>query len=60
MKKTKYISFKEVREKWNTHAIGIEFSDGSDALAQENGYTLEQCEQMQDDVLFFLDKNYII
>lgn len=34
--------------------ICIEFADGSDALAQENGYTLEQCLAMSD-VRFFLD-----
>lgn len=39
---------------WNTYAVGIEFSDGTDALAQENGYTLEKCRQMEN-VRFFLD-----
>lgn len=29
-------------------------ADGSDALAQENGYTLEECLQMED-AKFFLD-----
>lgn len=53
MKKT-YFEKNQLSNYWNTHAIGIEFSDGTDALAQENGYTLEKCRQMEN-VRFFLD-----
>lgn len=49
-----YISKEQVRELWNKKPVCIEFADGSDALAQENGYTLEQCLEMSD-VRFFLD-----
>lgn len=50
----KYISSKELKKYWSTHAICIEFADGTDALAQENGYTLDSCLHMTD-VKFFLD-----
>ena len=49
-----YISKEQVKELWDKKHICIEFADGSDALAQENGYTLEQCLAMSD-VRFFLD-----
>lgn len=49
-----YISKEQVKELWDKKPICIEFADGSDALAQENGYTLEQCLAMSD-VRFFLD-----
>lgn len=52
--KQKYITKQELEDLWETNAICIEFADGSDALAQENGYTLEQCLAM-DDARFFLD-----
>lgn len=50
----KYISSKELAKYWSTHAICIEFADGTDALAQENGYTLDSCLNMKN-VKFFLD-----
>lgn len=50
----KYITKNELERYWNTHAICIEFPDGTDALAQENGYTLTECLEMTD-VNFFLD-----
>lgn len=50
----KYINREELEKYWNSRAICIEFSDGSDSLAQENGYTLEQCLKMTD-ARFFLD-----
>lgn len=49
-----YIKQEELPKYWKTKAICIEFADGSDALAQENGYTLEQCMEMTD-AKFFLD-----
>lgn len=49
-----YISRSELPKYWETKSICIEFADGSDALAQENGYTLEECLQMED-ARFFLD-----
>lgn len=49
-----YIKQEELPKYWETKSICIEFADGSDALAQENGYTLEQCMEMGD-VKFFLD-----
>lgn len=49
-----YISKEQVKELWDKKPICIEFADGSDVLAQENGYTLEQCLAMSD-VRFFLD-----
>ena len=49
-----YISRSELPKYWETKSICIEFADGSDALAQENGYTLEECLQMED-AKFFLD-----
>ncbi len=49
-----YISQAELKKYWNTKSICIEFSDGSTAMAQDNGYTLEKCMQMKD-VKFFLD-----
>ena len=49
-----YISKEQVKELWDKKPICIEFADGTDALAQENGYTLEQCLAMSD-VRFFLD-----
>ena len=52
--KQKYITKQELADLWEKKAICIEFADGSDALAQENGYTLEQCLAM-DDARFFLD-----
>lgn len=42
-------------EYWDDFAIVIAFPDGSDALAQENHYTLEDCLSKFDDVKFFLD-----
>lgn len=49
-----YISRNQLKKYWDTTPICIEFPDGTDALAQENGYTLEQCLNMSD-VKFFLD-----
>ena len=49
-----YISRNELPKYWETRSICIEFADGSDALAQENEYTLEECLQMED-AKFFLD-----
>ena len=49
-----YIKQEELPKYWETKVICIEFADGSDALAQENGYTLEQCMEMTD-AKFFLD-----
>lgn len=54
-KSNTYILPEELSKFWDTKAICIEFSDGTDALAQENGYTLEQCLSM-DDVKFFIDE----
>ena len=39
---------------WESNSICIEFSNGSDALTEENGYTLEECLRMED-AKFFLD-----
>lgn len=50
----RYIKQKDLPKYWEDKAICIEFSDGSDALAQENGYTLNQCLTMTD-TRFFLD-----
>lgn len=50
-----YITKEEVEALWDKEAICVEFYDGSDVLAQESGYTLEQCLAM-DDVRFFLDR----
>ena len=50
----KYIKKEELKKFYDRQAICIEFPDGSDAMAQDNGYTLEQCLAM-DDVKFFLD-----
>lgn len=50
----RYIKQEELPEYWEEKDICIEFGDGSDALAQENGYTLEQCMAMKG-VRFFLD-----
>ena len=51
----KYIKKKEELKKfYDRQAICIEFPDGSNAMAQDNGYTLEQC-LARDDVKFFLD-----
>lgn len=50
---TIYLSQSCLKDYWNDYAIAIEFQDGTDTLAQENGYTLEQCMAMQD-VRFFL------
>lgn len=52
--KQKYITKRELETLWNKRAICIEFADGSDVLAQENGYTLQQCLAMTD-ARFFLD-----
>lgn len=49
-----YITKEEVSKYWNTRSICLEFADGTDLLAQENGYTLEQCLDMTD-VKYFLD-----
>lgn len=49
-----YIQKEDLSKYWETNAICIEFADGTDALAQENGYTLEQCLTMTD-AKFFLD-----
>lgn len=48
------ISRRELLHYWDAYAIYIEFPDGSDALAQENGYTLHECMLMYD-ARFFLD-----
>lgn len=53
---TTYIKKEELPKYWEKKSICIEFPDGTDALAQENGYTLEQCLKMED-VKFFLDWN---
>lgn len=54
-----YLSKEEVRAYWESNSICIEFSDGSDALAQENGYTMEKCLQMEDVKFFWAnEKNY--
>ena len=50
----KKITKKQLKKYWYTAPICIVFPDNSDALAQENGYTLEQCTNMKD-VVFFLD-----
>lgn len=57
LKKKHYIDRKDLEKYWDSKSICIEFSDGTDALAQENGYTLQQCLAMDymDDVKFFLD-----
>lgn len=52
--KLRYISREELGKYWEKKSICIEFPDVTDALAQENGYTLEQCLGMED-VKFFLD-----
>lgn len=49
-----YISKTQLKELWDKSPICIEFANGTDALAQENGYTLEKCLAMND-VRFFLD-----
>lgn len=49
-----YIRKEDLPKYWETNAICIEFADGTDVLAQENGYTLEQCLAMTD-AKFFLD-----
>lgn len=49
-----YIVRNALPKYWKTRSICIEFADGSDALAQENRYTLEECLQMED-AKFFLD-----
>lgn len=53
-KSIQYITKEEVSKYWNTRSICLEFADGTDSLAQENGYTLEQCLDMTD-VKYFLD-----
>lgn len=53
-KKVNYISKTQLKELWDKSPICIEFANGTDALAQENGYTLEKCIAMND-VRFFLD-----
>ena len=50
-----YLTKDQVRDLWETKPIVIEFADSTDALAQENGYTLEQCLAMTD-VRFFVDQ----
>lgn len=50
----KYISKEDLMIYWGRNSICIEFPDGSNSLAQENGYTLEQCLEMTD-AKFFLD-----
>lgn len=52
--KQQYITKQELADLWKKKAICIEFADSSDALVQENGYTLEQCLVMND-ARFFLD-----
>lgn len=52
--RTKYITNDQVAALWDTKPIVIEFADGTDALAQENGYTLEQCLAMTD-ARFYVD-----
>lgn len=52
--KLNYIKQEELSKYWETTPICIEFSDGTDALAQENGYTLEECLAIED-AEFFLD-----
>lgn len=51
----KYIDREDLAKYWDTKSICIELGDGSDALAQENGYTLDQCLKMTD-AKFFLDE----
>lgn len=53
-KSIQYITKEEVSKYWNTRNICLEFADGTDSLAQENGYTLKQCLDMTD-VKYFLD-----
>lgn len=50
----KYITKSGVLKYWDKRPIGIVFSDGTDVLAQENGYSLEECLDMEN-VKFFLD-----
>lgn len=50
----KYITKSDVLKYWDKRPIGIAFSDGTDVLAQENGYSLGECLDMED-VKFFLD-----
>ena len=52
--RTEYIKKADLPKFWENRAICIEFPDGSDVLAQENGYTLKQCLNM-DNAKFFLD-----
>ena len=49
-----YITRWDLGKYWDSKGICIEYQDGTDILAQENGYTLEQCLAM-DDVKFFLN-----
>lgn len=49
------ISKESLPEYWDDFAIVIAFPDGSDALAQENHYTVEDCLHKLDDAKFFLD-----
>lgn len=48
-----YVSQSYLKDYWDDYAISIKFQDGTDAPAQKNGYTLEQCLAMQN-VEFFL------
>ncbi len=49
------ISHVTLPEYWDDFAIVIAFPDGTDALAQENHYTLNDCLHKLDNVKFFLD-----
>ncbi|RHO65913.1 hypothetical protein DW085_13200 [Clostridium sp. AF50-3] len=49
------ISKETLPEYWDDFAIVIAFPDGTDALAQENHYTLHDCLHKLNDVKFFLD-----
>ena len=51
-----YCCLEAVIRDWDKRAICVEFSDGSDALLQENGYTLEDCIQfVKEGCQFFYD-----
>lgn len=49
------ISHVTLPEYWDDFAIAIAFPDGTNALAQENHYTLHDCLHKLDNVKFFLD-----
>ncbi len=49
-----YITREDLERYCDSKGICIEYQDGTDVLAQENGYTLKQCLAMNN-VKFFLD-----